>query len=74
MWPSGADQDMKTPASLDADRALPSPGMLAKHYSPRAPLTLYLGADERAIGRLIADARALSNDGSQDHRHPGTNR
>ena len=37
--------------------------MLAKHYSPRAPLTLYIGADERAISRLLADARALSSDG-----------
>jgi L-threonylcarbamoyladenylate synthase len=58
----GAHQHMET-ASLDADRASPSPGMLAKHYSPRAPLTLYIGADERAISRLIADARAMSNDG-----------
>ena len=58
----GAHQHMET-ASLDADRASPSPGMLAKHYSPRAPLTLYIGADKRAISRLIADACALSNDG-----------
>ena len=43
--------------------ATPSPGMLAKHYSPRAPLTLYIGADARAISRLLADARALRNDG-----------
>ncbi len=31
-----------------------SPGLLAKHYSPRAPLTLYEGASARA--RLQADA------------------
>ena len=37
---------------------MPSPGMLAKHYSPRAPLTLYETGDSAALpARLLADAR-----------------
>ena len=39
--------------------------MLEKHYSPRAPLTLYVGADDQAIDRLLADARTLCNDGAR---------
>jgi len=34
-----------------------SPGLLDKHYSPRAPLTLYEGAVERVIDRIQQDAR-----------------
>jgi len=44
-----------------AERALgsmPSPGMLERHYSPRAPLTLYEGAAREAVAQLIGDARA----------------
>jgi L-threonylcarbamoyladenylate synthase len=40
-----------------------SPGMLSKHYSPRAPLTLYEGDASAALVRLEADARALSRAG-----------
>jgi L-threonylcarbamoyladenylate synthase len=38
--------------------ATPSPGMLAKHYSPRAPLTLYEGphALERMVGVVSGSA------------------
>jgi len=38
--------------------AMPSPGMLERHYSPRAPLTLYEGAAREAVAQLIGDARA----------------
>ena len=39
--------------------AMPSPGMLARHYSPRAPLTLYEADTSGALpSRLLADARA----------------
>jgi L-threonylcarbamoyladenylate synthase len=38
--------------------AMPSPGLLSKHYSPRAPLTLYEGDPDRAWARLNADADA----------------
>ena len=37
---------------------MPSPGMLEKHYSPRATLTLYEGADAAVIPLLIDAARA----------------
>lgn len=32
-----------------------SPGQLAKHYSPRAPLTLYEGSGEAVAARIAAD-------------------
>ena len=38
--------------------AMPSPGMLAKHYSPRAPLTLYDGVADAIVARIRADAAA----------------
>lgn len=41
--------------------ALPSPGLLERHYSPRSPLTLYEGPE--AMARLLADARAALDDG-----------
>jgi L-threonylcarbamoyladenylate synthase len=33
-----------------------SPGLLTKHYSPRAPLTLYEGPGERVLARIRQDA------------------
>ena len=33
-----------------------SPGLLAKHYSPRAPLTLYEGSNSGMTARISADA------------------
>jgi L-threonylcarbamoyladenylate synthase len=36
--------------------AAPSPGLLPKHYSPRAPLTLYEGDPTAALQRLVSDA------------------
>ena len=36
--------------------AMPSPGLLERHYSPRAPLTVYDGSD--AVARLVRDACA----------------
>jgi len=38
---------------------MPSPGMLEKHYSPRAPLTLYDGDRTAVLARLRTDAAAL---------------
>jgi L-threonylcarbamoyladenylate synthase len=40
------------------DGAMASPGMLEKHYSPRAPLTLYDGNGGAVTARLAADAAA----------------
>jgi len=38
--------------------AMKSPGLLSKHYSPRAPLTLYLGDAAAVEERMRADAAA----------------
>jgi L-threonylcarbamoyladenylate synthase len=43
--------------------ARPSPGLLEKHYSPRAPLTLYEGHPVRVIERLMHDARVEASRG-----------
>ena len=47
----------------DADAPLRSPGLLERHYSPRAPLTLYEGRD--ALEALARDARAAADAGQQ---------
>ena len=44
--------------SVDETAPMPAPGMLSKHYSPRAPLILYEGASPRARARLEEDATA----------------
>ena len=41
------------------DAAMPSPGLLEKHYSPRAPLTLYTGDMAKARARVGSDAERL---------------
>jgi L-threonylcarbamoyladenylate synthase len=51
------DARMTEPKSGDPSGAMKSPGLLARHYSPRAPLTLYEGSTARAITRMAADAR-----------------
>jgi L-threonylcarbamoyladenylate synthase len=45
--------------------AMKSPGLLARHYSPRAPLTLYEGGSSRALARMDADARAAMAQGQR---------
>lgn len=45
------------PAVTDTSEAMASPGMLSRHYSPRAPLTLYEGPERDVRARLAADAR-----------------
>jgi L-threonylcarbamoyladenylate synthase len=43
----------------ESTAAMPSPGMLARHYSPCAPLTLYEADNTSALpARLLADLRA----------------
>jgi L-threonylcarbamoyladenylate synthase len=42
---------------------MPSPGMLEKHYSPRAPLTLYEGRPDAVLHALVAAARAARAEG-----------
>jgi len=41
-----------------AQEPLRSPGLLTRHYSPRAPLTLYEGASPAVLGRIADDIRA----------------
>lgn len=43
----------------------PSPGLLSKHYAPRAPLTLYEGDAARVTARMADDARALEASGKK---------
>lgn len=38
--------------------AMPSPGMLERHYSPRAPLTVFDGVSADAVARLVREACA----------------
>jgi L-threonylcarbamoyladenylate synthase len=52
-------------ASLAADTAMPSPGLLEKHYSPRAPLTLYEGDVAHALPSIAAAAGAAVAGGSR---------
>jgi L-threonylcarbamoyladenylate synthase len=44
--------------SHGANSVMRSPGLLEKHYSPRAPLTLYEGSAAPVFARLIGDLRA----------------
>jgi L-threonylcarbamoyladenylate synthase len=50
-------------ATASAAVAMPSPGMLEKHYSPRAALTLYEGNGKAAVTSLAGAARAALADG-----------
>jgi len=54
-------------ASHTASGAEPmaSPGLLSRHYSPRAPLTLYEGRAAAVVARLAADARDASRHGQR---------
>ena len=53
----------ETTLTSGLESAMPSPGMLEKHYSPRAPLTLYTGSSDDAFNTLLADARRLRDQG-----------
>jgi L-threonylcarbamoyladenylate synthase len=44
-------------APRDANAPMPSPGLLPRHYAPRAPLTLYQGETEAARDALAAAVR-----------------
>jgi L-threonylcarbamoyladenylate synthase len=52
-----------TAFALHQEGASPSPGMLEKHYSPRAPLTLYVGTADQSFNRLVGDAGQMRQDG-----------
>jgi L-threonylcarbamoyladenylate synthase len=50
---------------LDDSTAMPSPGLLVTHYSPRAPLTLYEGDARAVTERMKADAGAAAAAGQR---------
>jgi L-threonylcarbamoyladenylate synthase len=43
-------------AQTTGDGAMPSPGMLTRHYAPRTPLTLYEGGPDAIVVRVVNDA------------------
>ena len=53
----------RTHTTDDPPGALPSPGLLERHYSPRTPLMLYEGQPDAALAQLAADARAAISAG-----------
>jgi L-threonylcarbamoyladenylate synthase len=55
--------DMKVPYGAPDQTAMPSPGLLEKHYSPRAVLTLYEGDPAAVLPALIAAAGTALSEG-----------
>lgn len=43
--------------------AYPSPGLMSKHYSPRAPMTLFTGRRDAVVDALVKRARQAAADG-----------
>ena len=56
----------RAPAPVDTSRPMPSPGLLERHYSPRAPLTVYEGEAVHVIGGAARGCR-----GGGARRPPG---
>ena len=50
---------------LDRGGPMPSPGLLERHYSPRAPLTLYEGDPAQVVATIRAAAAAAERSGSR---------
>ena len=50
---------------IDTRGAMPSPGLLERHYSPRVPLTVYEGESARVVAALTVDAAAAERAGSR---------
>ena len=50
-----AVQHRVAPAPAGKGESMPSPGLLSKHYAPRAPLTIYRG-ESVAVGRALKEA------------------
>jgi L-threonylcarbamoyladenylate synthase len=48
-----------------AERGMPAPGLLAKHYSPRARLTVYEGESRTVLARMATDADAAIGRGER---------
>jgi L-threonylcarbamoyladenylate synthase len=56
---------MRVNAVLSPSAPMPSPGMLERHYSPRAPLTLYEGNPAAVTAWILEDARNARNSGAR---------
>ena len=56
------DIELRQPASRFR-RPLRSPGLMSKHYAPRAPVTVYEGDAEAALSAMAGDARAFVDEG-----------
>jgi L-threonylcarbamoyladenylate synthase len=55
---------LRTPSADGPSReAMPSPGLLETHYSPRTPMTLYEGPG--AVDSIVGDARLARNRGQR---------
>ena len=52
-------------ADADGSAAMPSPGLLSKHYSPRTPLTLFHGERDAALDALVERARTAHEGGQR---------
>jgi L-threonylcarbamoyladenylate synthase len=50
-------------AAVDGGGPQPSPGLMSKHYAPRAPLVLFSGPPDAALEALCARARAAALEG-----------
>jgi len=48
---------------VTSGQGMPAPGLLEKHYSPRAPMRLYEGP--QAVNAIVADARLARNRGQR---------
>lgn len=60
--------DLESRAEQTAAHAaepLRSPGLLSRHYSPRAQLTLYEGEPSRVLERIAADAQRMRDAGQR---------
>ena len=60
----GSVQVRETATAMESV-AMPSPGLLSKHYSPRTPVTLYEGAPAEVEHRMNSDARAAQASGQR---------
>lgn len=54
-----------TPRYLQADESAAAPGMLLKHYSPRAHLRLFAGDADSALAAMWVAAREALNEGKR---------
>jgi L-threonylcarbamoyladenylate synthase len=57
-------QDRAAAAHTSDDASMPSPGLLSKHYAPRAPLTIFQG-DAAAVGQALTRAARASVESGQ---------